>query len=272
MTNKQKDYDKYFTTIHHGQRKRLKLSLLEYAVADTIYHLANNPKNQADGFCYMTKDSIAELLDVERSTIFRIIKTLIDKNLVVKDKKTKHLKTTHIWRDTNNNEIIDKKISSETIVEKNHASSSNLQFGNGQMLNGNSSKNPLYNNKDINNETNRYTHTEGADILSQWNTFAKENNLSSIIKLSVGREYGIRARMKEKEFNLELIFKEIKSSNFLLGSTGWKVSFDFVFSSPNNYLKIIEGKYRNGTIKKGRGDIFGQNQKQREDIVNRKTY
>ena len=85
-------------------------------------------------------------------------------------------------------------------------------------------------------------------VLNQWNSFAKENNLPTILKLSETRKSGIANRFKEKEFNLEAIFQKIKQSKFLLGSTGWKVDFDFVFCSANNYLKILEGKY-NGDYK-----------------------
>ena len=57
------------------------------------------------------------------------------------------------------------------------------------------------------------------------------------------------ARLKESDFSFDKIVSEIAVSDFLRGSTGWKVDFDFVFCSANNYLKILEGKYRNGTSK-----------------------
>ena len=83
-------------------------------------------------------------------------------------------------------------------------------------------------------------------IHNRWNDFAKQNNLSQIITLSKKRESSVSTRMGEKEFDFEKILAEIKQSDFLKGSTGWKVDFDFVFCSANNYLKILEGKYRNG--------------------------
>lgn len=83
------------------------------------------------------------------------------------------------------------------------------------------------------------------DIQNQWNQFASQSGLSSVIKLSKKRESGIRSRLSEQEFDLQKIFNEIKQSDFLRGSTGWRVDFDFVFCSTNNYLKILEGKYQN---------------------------
>lgn len=85
-------------------------------------------------------------------------------------------------------------------------------------------------------------------ILSEWNQFAEKNHLSGVIKLSEKREKGVRSRLGEIEFQWEIILQEIEGSDFLLGKKGdrsWKVDFDFIFLSPHNYLKILEGKYRN---------------------------
>lgn len=81
---------------------------------------------------------------------------------------------------------------------------------------------------------------------NDWNHFAKNYGLSEVIKLSDKRKSGITSRLSEKEFKFMDILQEIRISDFLKGSTGWKVDFDFVFCSANNYLKILEGKYRNG--------------------------
>lgn len=83
-------------------------------------------------------------------------------------------------------------------------------------------------------------------VKNDWNHFAKSYGLSEVIKLSDKRKSGVTSRLSEKEFNMVNILQEIRISDFLKGSTGWKVDFDFVFCSANNYLKILEGKYRNG--------------------------
>lgn len=95
---------------------------------------------------------------------------------------------------------------------------------------------------------------EKKEVLSQWNSFAKEVGLATILKLSNKRLKAIGSRLSEKEFNLIEIFEGIKKSDFLQGKNdrGWKVDFDFIFCSANNYLKILEGKYANnkGSISK----------------------
>ena len=83
-------------------------------------------------------------------------------------------------------------------------------------------------------------------ILESWNAFAKSNGLSEIRQLTTKRINGIKTRQKENGFNLQEIFDCIEASPFLLGTNGndWKADFDWVFCSPNNWLKIVEGKYK----------------------------
>lgn len=82
-------------------------------------------------------------------------------------------------------------------------------------------------------------------VLNSWNSFAEMLGLTKIIKLSDKRIAGIKQRVKEKEFDLDMVFEKIRQSKFLQGDNdrSWKVDFDFVFCSKDNYLKILEGKY-----------------------------
>lgn len=79
-----------------------------------------------------------------------------------------------------------------------------------------------------------------------WNSFAEKTGLSPIRQINDQRRAGIKARLKEPEFDIGEVFREIESSSFLRGENnrGWKVDFDFVFCSSSNWLKIVEGKYR----------------------------
>lgn len=83
-------------------------------------------------------------------------------------------------------------------------------------------------------------------VLDIWNEFAGSCGIKPILKLSEKRKSAILARSKESEFNLQSIFEEVRNSKFLRGENknDWMVSFDFVFCSRNNYLKILEKKYR----------------------------
>lgn len=79
-----------------------------------------------------------------------------------------------------------------------------------------------------------------------WNLFSDKNGLNKISKLTPKRISNIKSRLKEKEFNFEEILNFVSRSDFLLGKkTDWKIDFDFIFGSRNNYIKILEGKYNN---------------------------
>src|ERR1035437_3295933 len=86
-----------YTLILHQIRKELKLTLMEYCVADSIYHLSNNPKSQVKGWCYASKETMSKMLGSTRKTIFETIKKLIEKGFVEKDEETKHIRTTSKW-------------------------------------------------------------------------------------------------------------------------------------------------------------------------------
>lgn len=78
-----------------------------------------------------------------------------------------------------------------------------------------------------------------------WNVFAKFYKLSEVIKLSAVREKHLTARLKEPEFEFIKILDKIRISEHLKGiSSSWKVTFDFVIESENNYLKILGGNYQ----------------------------
>lgn len=87
-------------------------------------------------------------------------------------------------------------------------------------------------------------------VMDVWNCFAKKNNLQKVMKLTEKRKKAIIRRKNNTDFDLQKIFEEIENSDFLLGlKTDWAVNFDFIFCSENNYLKILEGQYKNGTNK-----------------------
>jgi hypothetical protein len=98
----------------------------------------------------------------------------------------------------------------------------------------------------INTITKKKSMNDYEFIKLSWNTFAQEFGLSEIRQLTQKRINGIKARQREDGFNLQEVFNCIEASPFLLGTNGndWKADFDWVFCSPNNWLKIVEGKYK----------------------------
>lgn len=85
------------------------------------------------------------------------------------------------------------------------------------------------------------------EVVESWNAFASRSGLAQVQKLTRKRKSAISARLKDSDFDLDDIFAKIEASDFLRGNNnrGWRADFDFVFGSPNNYVKILEGKYDN---------------------------
>lgn len=78
-----------------------------------------------------------------------------------------------------------------------------------------------------------------------WNLFAESNGLTRINSITDKRKKSVKARLAQSGFEPKLVYEKICDSNFLLGENdrGWRCDFDFVWGSPDNWVKIIEGKY-----------------------------
>lgn len=83
----------FYTTIIHPIRKHFSLSCNEYCVLDTIMRMQNNETN----WCYMSKDTMANDLDLSKQAVLNIITKLVDKELIVKNPATKHLKVSVLF-------------------------------------------------------------------------------------------------------------------------------------------------------------------------------
>lgn len=85
-------------------------------------------------------------------------------------------------------------------------------------------------------------------IQQSWNSFAESVGLARINSITEKRKKSIKSRLSQDGFSESAIYEKIKESRFLLGDNerGWKVDFDFVWCSPEKWVRIIEGKYNNG--------------------------
>lgn len=90
------------------------------------------------------------------------------------------------------------------------------------------------------------------DIMNRWNSICGAY-LPKVQKLSEARKQKIKARLqefgKQEEWmpTVEALFNEITASDFLRGSnsSGWTATFDWIFDSPKNWVKVMEGNYNN---------------------------
>lgn len=89
-----------------------------------------------------------------------------------------------------------------------------------------------------------------ARVENLWKTICKD--LPQIQGLSEKRKLKIRTRLKEMGNSYEklsAVLIKLNESNFCKGdnNTNWKASFDWLFDSPNNWRKVLEGNYDNKT-------------------------
>lgn len=86
-----------YTLILHEARKKLGLNMLEYSVADLIYHLSNNPNSKIPGWCYASKRSMAEIIGISERSVYYNLNKLLKHGLIEKDKNTDYLKASKRW-------------------------------------------------------------------------------------------------------------------------------------------------------------------------------
>lgn len=76
-----------------------------------------------------------------------------------------------------------------------------------------------------------------------WNIFASRNNLAKVEIITQKRREKIKVRSREPSFDFPKIIEAIKRNDFYLGkTTDWKVEFDYIINSQDNYAKILERK------------------------------
>lgn len=100
QNDKRNDETKYgYTTVQHDPRLKFGLSNDSYCIADAIYNLSNNPKSIAPGWCYASRQTIADLYGISKRTVQRSIVELTKKKLIEVDSATKFVRTTQFWYD-----------------------------------------------------------------------------------------------------------------------------------------------------------------------------
>lgn len=92
---------------------------------------------------------------------------------------------------------------------------------------------------------NENNNTYYDDILKYWNTHSK---LSSIKKMTEERKQYIDDRIAENDIKtIYDVIDAVRDSDFLAGENkdNWIASFDWVFKSQENFIKVLEGNYMN---------------------------
>jgi hypothetical protein len=154
----------------------------EYAVLDSIYHLSNNIKY--GGWAIISRQRMADDLDLSKRNIIYIINTLELKGLVIRDEKTKFLRASEVyckmiqnkseWAIANN----ETKIVSVPTVKNLHQEDENIASQGVKNLHSNGEKiapnNNIDNNRVNNNKDNNINTCFSFE--SFWNLYPNKNN------------------------------------------------------------------------------------------------
>jgi len=138
------------------------LSMNEYAVLDSIYHLSNNIKYF--GWAIISRQKLADELDLSKRNIIYILDTLEQKGLIIRDEKTKFLRASDFYckamQDKNSwilaNEKVDRLVSAKIapLVQNDGINGENNALEEVQKLHSNGAKIAHNNNKDNNKDNN----------------------------------------------------------------------------------------------------------------------
>lgn len=93
MPKKQFSLRPRFTVVHHPVREKFELSMIEYALIDSIDQLSHRPEHP---WCTISKDALADFLSVARRSVFNAIKRGIELELLEKNDRG-DLRTTEKW-------------------------------------------------------------------------------------------------------------------------------------------------------------------------------
>lgn len=90
------------------------------------------------------------------------------------------------------------------------------------------------------------------EFIQVWNTMAVETGVPKIMAFSGKRLERFKEFLGKDDFrkNAGEIIKAIKEQKFLhgMGPKGWKISIDWLFANDENYIKVLERRYKNDNI------------------------
>ncbi len=225
----------------------LKIGLNEAIFLQQLHYWILKSSTNFDGknWVYRTsKEWEKEFPFWSNSTIKRVINSL-KKSRILEVKRV----YPHIYYAINEEKIGKSEAQSEPSKVQNEPPKSQSEPSKAQF-----DPSPIYNeNQRDYTEITQKSTTESTHIfVHEWNEFADENGLSKISSLSKSRKSKLEVRLKNRDFKklFQEALEQIKKSQYLLGSKGWKVGFDWLIKNDENILKVIEGNYQDTQPKK----------------------
>lgn len=250
------DYFSHDTNMRNDLKIKLlkaKFGLIGYAVfnliLEDIYSLGYYIKIDEDYLLLFASENGIEMELLNEIISFCTLKNLFDNKLYENEKiltsrriQQNYLEATE--RRKSENKLMYDLCNINSLNDNINSINDNINSLNDNISTQRKEKKTKVNKIKLKERKEKKTYSE---FLIKWNVFAELNKLSKIISLSESRESNLMERLTEPEFNFDSILQKVKESDFLLGKNdkGWKVSFDFIFECRNNYIKILEDKYKN---------------------------
>ena len=121
--------------------------------------------------------------------------------------------------------------------------------------------------KERKEEGKSMSHPFASEVVTRWNALAAvQPNLATVKTVSKTRANKLNTRIKEG-FTIEQFVKvleEVEVSDFLLGKSGdWAVTFDWLITNDSNWVKVVEGNYRNKEQSGRKSILFESTQERR---------
>jgi hypothetical protein len=88
-----------YTVILHHPRKKLGMTINEYCLADTVHKLSST-RSMVPGWCYASKEHLADSLGFSRRSLHNMINSLKGKGILEVQPGTGYLQTTVLWHDS----------------------------------------------------------------------------------------------------------------------------------------------------------------------------
>lgn len=158
----------------------------------------------------------------------------------------------HAWSETDAIRVVKGNRSGTVITICNYADYQ--RFPNREGTGDGTSQEPVRNQSGTGEEPRENERNEGNsrrqpwkplhDYAADWNAVAEQRGWSTLKKLTGPRREKLKARETESIWDWSLILEELEqvSQSWISDFPGW--SFDWLILNEHNYVKLIEGKYR----------------------------
>ena len=172
-----------FVQIHYDIKKKLNLTLNEYALLELVYFYSTNPQSSQLGWCYASKKHLADCIDVSSRSVINLLSKLENNGFIEKSMNGRLIKTTKKWNETKfthyEESSHDGEESSHMSEESSHKNGEESSHRTVKKVHTNNIVNKIDVNKIINNTVNNelvfpFDSNEFLETWNLWKNYRQE--------------------------------------------------------------------------------------------------